>query len=66
VIAPLHFRRRALSARRTWPPERVGAPVGEMPATLFCQTALLSLPGGRPVAYVREDYLPGVLEFPPS
>lgn len=64
VIAPLHFRRRSLAARRMWPPERIGAPSGEMPASLFYQTALLVLPDGAPVAYVREVYLRGVLDFP--
>jgi chorismate-pyruvate lyase len=64
VVAPLHFRRRALSERRSWPPERVGAPIGDVPAILFDQTALIVLPDGAPIAYVREEYMPGVLDYP--
>jgi chorismate-pyruvate lyase len=64
VIGPLDVRRRELSARRTWRSGRVGAASGEIPVTLFYQTALLILPDGAPIAYVREEYMPGVLEFP--
>jgi len=57
AVAPLQFQRRSLGARRYYRE-------GSLPAVLFDQRALLSLPDGRPLAYVQEDYLPGVLGTP--
>lgn len=54
AVGPLNFQRRSLGARRYYEG-------GVLPAVLFDQRAVLTLPDGRPLAYVQEDYLPGVL-----
>lgn len=61
VAAPLHYQRRTLSVRIF----RVRSSVGRSrsPTGLFEHRALLTLPDGRPLAYVREIYKSGTLEF---
>jgi len=64
AVAPLHCQRRNLAAHRSRPSEFRAPPAEALPISLFAQTALLVLPDGRPLAYVREVYLRGVLDFP--
>jgi len=66
AVAPLGVRRLILSSRRSWPPAAVDDFAAPMPQNLFEETALLTLLGGQPVAYVRESYKSGILGFPPS
>jgi len=62
AAAPLDYRRRPLAERRLWPAagDRGTAPI---PADLFTHDALLVLPDGRPIAYVREVYKKTILDL---
>lgn len=61
VAAPLRYQRRTVSARVF--PARSSVRRSRPPASLFEHRALLTLPDGRPLAYVRETYKSGALEF---
>lgn len=61
VAAPLRYQRRTVSARLFR--ARSSARGSRPPADLFVHRALLTLPDGRPLAYVRETYKSGALEF---
>jgi len=69
AAAPLDFRRRPLSERRLWPAAGDRG-TSSIPADLFAHDALLILPDGRPIAYVREVYKKTILDVddptPPS
>lgn len=57
AVGPLNFKRSSLGARAYYTN-------GHLPSVLFDQRAILTLPDGRALAYVHEDYLPGVLDQP--
>jgi chorismate-pyruvate lyase len=75
VVAPLHFRRRTLSARLLWSPlpegwEMHGLPAAGrqplvLPHRLLQHRALLEDAQGRPFSALVETYTDQVLAFPP-
>ena len=75
VVAPLHFRRRTLSARLLWSPlpdgwEMQGLPAASkrplaLPHRLLQHRALLEDAQGRPFRALVETYTEQVLAFPP-
>lgn len=75
VVAPLHFRRRTLSATLLWrplpdgweasraPPPRDGGHL-QIPAELLQHRAVLTRPDGLPFSEVVETYTDQILDFP--
>jgi chorismate-pyruvate lyase len=74
VVAPLHFRRRTLSAALLWSPLPEGWEMGAarpragkrlpIPDQLLQHRAVLTLPDGTPFSEVVETYKSEVLNFP--
>lgn len=64
VVAPLNFIRRPLSLRMIATSATIRAAAAQLTGfDLFAHDAVLMLPDGRPLAYVRETYKSGALSF---
>jgi hypothetical protein len=71
VVRPLDFRRRFLSAELLWKPVPDGweqtppdlRPMGPIPAHVLQDTAVLTLPDGKPFSFVAETYTAAAVEM---
>ncbi|HEY4029492.1 MAG TPA: hypothetical protein VGM25_04055 [Caulobacteraceae bacterium] len=71
VVRPLDFRRRFLSADLLWDPlprdwaksPPAAQPMGEVPAEVLQDTAVLATPDGKPFSFVAETYTAAAVEM---